>query len=596
MIPVRETIELYGVSASPGLALGSYMVIEEIHHDNYQEKRIEDSGIDRELRRVNDAVKKAQTQVTSIQENALKAGSKENAEVMDAHLMILQDPMFIDGFKHAVMNDKMTAEGAVQSTVNTSAIMFESMDNAYMRERAHDIRDIGSRIMNALLNIEQPDVSHLEKPTILIANDIPPSMMASVDKSNLLGIITEIGGKTSHTAILASNMGIPAVMGCTNAVDQVLSLKTLEKSNDDIVFIDGSKGLFKMNLDDGFIAEVKQNIDKEKEIKASLDELKDVDTVTKDGVHVQLAANVMGPSEVEAITAVGAEGVGLYRSEFLFMDRNSLPTEDEQFEAYKAVVEGMSGKPVIIRTMDIGGDKEVEYLNLDKEMNPFLGYRALRICLNEPVMFQTQLRAILRASAFGKALIMFPMVSALDEIRLAKHHVEVAKTQLREAGHEFDENIEVGIMIEIPSAAMIADILIKEVDFFSIGSNDLTQYTVAVDRMNQQIGDLYNSYHPAMVRLIKSVVDAARGEGGHKFAGMCGEMAGDPKATLLLVGLGLQEFSVSPAKLLRIRKLIRNINSDYAAEIANKALTLGTAAEIEELLLDALPEDLKIFV
>lgn len=593
---MRESIELFGVSASPGLALGACMIIEEVHHGNYLDTRINASEIDRELKRVTAAINKAESQITSIQEKALKEGCKENADVMEAHLMILQDPMFVEGFTHAVRKENMTAEGAVQSTVNSSAAMFESMDSAYLQERAHDIRDIGSRIMNALLGIELPDVSNLEKPTILVANDIPPSMMASVDKNNLLGIVTEIGGKTSHTAILASNMGIPAVMGCSDIVIKVQEEQALDDNKNQIVFVDGSKGLVRMNLDEDFIAEAKRDIETEKDIKASLEELKDKETKTRDGVHIQLAANVMGPSEVEAITAVGAEGVGLYRSEFLFMDRNALPTEDEQYEAYKTVVEGMNGKPVIIRTMDIGGDKEVEYLNLDKEMNPFLGYRALRICLNEPVMFQTQLRAILRASAHGKALIMFPMVSSLDEIRLAKHHVEVAKSQLREAGHAFDKKIEVGIMIEVPSAAMIADILIKEVDFFSIGSNDLTQYTVAVDRMNQKIGALYNSYHPAMIRLIKKVIDAARGEGSHKFAGMCGEMAGDPKAALLLVGLGLQEFSVSPAKLLRIRKMISGIDNSYAIEIAQKALTLGTAAEIEELLMSALPEELRVLV
>ncbi len=591
MINMNNMNEMKGVGASPGLALGSFLVLETPVYSDYKEERIEAGEISHELERINRATAKARAQVVSIKEKALKSGGGEKAQVMEAHIMMLQDPMILDGFEKAVKERYMTAEGAVQITVETNAAIFENMDNAYMQERAHDIRDIGSRIMNALLEIEHPDVSTLSEPTVLIAHDIVPSTMASVDQNNLLAIVTEAGGKTSHTAILASNMGIPAVMGCAGVVGAVKGL-----SQGSVILIDGRKGILTMNMDAEFIKKAEEAILKEEKVKSSLDQLKDEATVTTDGILVQLAANVMGPDEVGAIKAVGAEGVGLYRSEFLFMDRNTLPSEDEQYEAYKAVVQAMDNKPVIIRTMDIGGDKEVAYLNLEKEMNPFLGYRALRICLNDPDMFQTQLSAILRASAHGEALIMFPMVSALDEIRAAKVHVELAKEQLRKAGQAFDEHVKVGIMIEIPSAALIADMLIEEVDFFSIGSNDLTQYTVAVDRMNQKIGKLYNNYHPAMLRLIKSVVDAARGAGGHKFAGMCGEMAGDPKAAMLLVGLGLQEFSVSPAKLLRIRKIINEIDSNYAAEVAAQALTLGTAAEIEALLEDALPEALKLFL
>ncbi len=588
---MKNTNELFGVGASPGLALGSFRVIEMVEHEDYTQKQIESAEITNEIERIEEATSKAKKQISDIQDKALSTGGTEKAEVMEAHIMILQDPMFLEGFESAVKEKNMTAEGAVQSTVEANAALFESMDNAYMQERAHDIRDIGARIMNALLGIEHPDVSTLSEPTILIAHDIAPSMMASVDQENLLGIVTEVGGKTSHTAILASNMGIPAVMGCAGAVSIAKDIES-----NDLIYIDGTQGLLKSNLSRDFVEKAKYDIEAEKTIKASLDQFRNRETITKDGTVIQLVANVMGPTEVDAIKAVGAEGVGLFRSEFLFMDRNTLPTENEQFEAYKTVVSGMENKPVIIRTMDIGGDKEVSYLNLEKEMNPFLGYRALRICLSDTEMFQTQLRAILRASAYGKALIMFPMVSSLDEIRAAKEQVDIAKDQLRASGHDFDENIKVGIMIEIPSAAIIADILIKEVDFFSIGSNDLTQYTVAVDRMNQQIGALYNSYHPAMVRLVKAVVDAAQGEDNDKFAGMCGEMAGDPKAALLLVGLGLEEFSVSPAKLLRIRKMISGIDRKYAEKIANEALSLGTASEIEALLVKALPEELKMFL
>lgn len=584
-------MEFIGVNASPGFALGTCIVLDTPAHEDYQTQKIESSKVDYEMGRIDEAMLTVENQLKAIRDKALEMNRKENADVLEAHLMMLKDPVFLEGFQKAVAHDHQTSEAAVQRVVEEQAAIFESMDNAYFRERAQDIKDIGNRVLNILLGIEAPDLSCLSKPTILVAHDIPPSMMASVDRDNLLGIVTEIGGKTSHTAILASNMGIPAVMGCEGIVERMIAYKT-----DELGWIDGTKGVFRTDLEAAEVADFKQKMALEKEIQASLERLRDVETHTKDGVHVQLVANVMGPDEVDAVLKVGGEGVGLYRTEFLFMDRNSLPTEEEQYQAYRKVVEGMKGNPVIIRTMDIGGDKEVDCLNLEEELNPFLGYRALRICLDRPALFQTQLRAILRASAHGKALIMFPMVSSLNEIRMAKDQVEIAKAQLREAGVAFDEQIAIGIMIEIPSAALIADLLIREVDFFSIGSNDLTQYTVAVDRMNQRIGNLYNCYHPAMLRLIKQVVDAAHNAGGSKFAGMCGEMAGDPKATLLLLGLGLQEFSVSPAKILRIRKLICEIDSSYAKQIANKALKLGSALEIEALLENALPEALKPYV
>lgn len=584
-------MKLNGVAAAPGLVIGPFLVLEDVHHPDLTGHRITNDLVDEEKRKVETALEVASSQLESIRSRAEAAGLHEQAEVMEAHLMMIGDPVLTDSFINAVTQEKLPAAGAVQKGIRAQADVFESLEDAYFRERAQDIRDIGRRVVNILLGIQEQDISVLPHPLILVARDITPSMMAAVDAKNLLGIVAEIGGKTSHTAILANNMGIPAVLGCHGVVPKLRELK-----HDSVLAVDGSAGSVQLNLSDDEAAAIQAEAARRASVLATLDSLKDQPTQTIDGVHVQLAANVMGPGDVEKVLAVGSEGVGLYRTEFLFMDRSKAPDEDEQYEAYKTVVAGLAGKPVIIRTMDIGGDKSVDYLNIEKEENPFLGYRALRICLDRDDLFLTQLRAILRASAHGQALIMFPMVCSLEELRAAKEKVEQAKSQLRLRGLAFDENIAVGIMIEIPSAAMIADILIREADFFSIGSNDLTQYTLAVDRMNQKISHLYNSFHPAMLRLIRSVIEPAEAAGGRKFAGMCGEMAGDPRATMVLLGLGLQEFSVSPSRLLRIRKLISGIDMAQARSVAQKALPMGTAAEIEAFLEASLPADLKMYL
>ncbi len=584
-------MQLKGVAAAPGLVIGSCLVLEEIHHPDFTHHSIADNLVEEEKGKVTIALELAESQLIAIRDRAADAGLEEQAAVMDAHLMMLGDPVLTESFMKMVASEKIPAVGAVQKGIGAQADIFEALEDAYFRERAQDIRDIGRRLVNILLGIQEPDISVLPQPLILIAHDITPSMMASVDSKNLLGIVAEIGGKTSHTAILANNMAIPAVLGCHDIV-------SLAKAQGDKVqvAVDGSTGTVHVGLTDETAVALKAEADRRQAVKASLAALKDMATVTKDGIHVQLAANVMGPGDVDKCVSVGAEGVGLYRTEFLFMDRDKAPDEDEQYHAYRTVIEGLGGKPVIIRTMDIGGDKSVDYLNIAKEENPFLGYRALRICLERDDLFLTQLRAILRAAVHGKALIMFPMVCSLDELRAAKAKVEQAKEQLKLRSETFDDQIAVGIMIEIPSAAVIADVLIKEADFFSIGSNDLTQYTLAVDRMNEKISYLYNSFHPAMLRLIKSVIEPARAAGGQKFAGMCGEMAGDPRATLVLLGLGLQEFSVGPAGLLRIRKIINSVDFSYAQEVAQKALELGTAAEIEQYLAEALPEELRAYL
>ncbi len=584
-------MQLKGVAAAPGLAIGPCLVLEDIIHPDLTQKTIDSQDIQAEQDKVKNALDKAGKQLELIRDRAVADGQEEQSAVMEAHLMMLADPILNDGFLKAIENDLLPAVGAVQIGIEKQAAVFEALEDAYFRERAQDIRDIGRRVVNLLLGIQEPDVSNLPNPLILVARDITPSMMASVDAKNLLGIAAEIGGRTSHTAILANNLAIPAVLGCQGVVQSAHGL-----DEDEQIAVDGSTGIVHVGITVSQAEKLRQEIRRREEIHHELEQIKDTPTRTMDGVTVQLAANVMGPDDLDRIQAVGAEGVGLYRTEFLFMDRSQAPDEEEQYKAYRKIVEGMAGKPVIIRTMDIGGDKGVEYLNLEQEENPFLGYRALRICLDRPDLFLTQLKAILRAGVHGRVLIMFPMVSSLEELRAAKIFVDQAKEELRTADVPFAEDVPTGIMIEIPSAALIADLLIKEADFFSIGSNDLTQYTIAVDRMNAKIGQLYTSFHPAMLRLIKQVIDPTIEAGGDKFIGMCGEMAGDPKATMLLLGLGLQEFSVGPAGLLRIKKIIQGVTMDEAKLVANHAISMETAGDVEEYLADAIPEDLKKYL
>jgi len=580
-------MQIQGVAAAPGLVIGPYLVLEEVCHPDYTHLTISDDLIEVEKDRIKIAIEVAEKQISAIGERSRAAGLKELADVMDAYSMILNDPGLIECFIDAVDTEKLSAIGSIQKGIAAQVEIFEAIEDAYFRERAQDIRDIGRRLVNVLMGVEEADISALPEPLILIAHDITPSMMASADAKNLLGIIAEIGGKTSHTAILANNMGVPAVLGARGIIGEVKA-----QGEERRIVVDGSKGIVMVGLADEQMAALKAEAARRQNIKASLACLRDQPTVTRDGVHIQLAANVLGSGEVDKVLAVGGEGVGLYRTEFLFMARDNAPDEEEQYIAYRTMIEGLGGKPVIIRTMDIGGDKNIGYLNLPAEENPFLGYRALRICLERDDLFLTQLRAILRAAVHGQALIMFPMVCSLEELRAAKSKVEQAKEQLRERGETYAEQIAVGIMIEIPSAAVIADVLIREADFFSIGSNDLTQYTLAVDRMNEKISYLYNSLHPAILRLIKSVIDPVRAAGDPKFVGMCGEMAGDPRATLALLGLGLQEFSVAPANLLRIRKIINSVDFSYAQEVAAKVLTLGTATEIEAFLMESMPKEL----
>ena len=580
-------MEIRGIAAAPGLVIGPVMVLIEPVIPDMTALKIGRENVEKEIAGLQAAIQKADRQIAAIRDRAAAKGQQDLAEVMDAHLMMVGDPVLAKSFQAAIEQQLMPAVGAVQAGIEKQALVFEKLDDAYFRERAQDVRDIGSRLVKILMGLEDTEVGTLSEPIILVARDIAPSLLAAADQGNLLAIVAEIGGKTSHTAILAASMGIPAVLGCDGIAGRMAQLEPGAR-----IVVDGSKGIVVLDAGDDQLTEYEHQIRRRNEIRLELAALRDLPARTLDGETIILAANAMGPGDLKRIIESGAYGVGLYRTEFLFMDRSRAPDEEEQYRAYRDLVEGLDGKPVIIRTMDIGGDKAISYLGIGKEENPFLGYRALRICLDRPELFLVQLRAILRAGAHGQVLIMFPMVSSAEELRAAREFVEKAKADLRRQGAAFSEQVQVGIMIEVPSAALTADILIREADFFSIGSNDLTQYTLAVDRMNPMISKLYNSFHPAMIRIIKQVIDAGLLAGGSKFTGMCGEMAGDPKATMLLVGLGLQEFSVSPANLPKIKKIIRSISLKQAKEVAARALEMTTAQEIEAWLTHSLPADL----
>ncbi|MDF2674436.1 MAG: ptsP, partial [Clostridiales bacterium] len=499
---------------------------------------------------------------------------KDKAAIFDAHLMMLDDPELIGAVIGQIENDKVNAEYALKSTVDMFIGIFEQMDNEYMRERAADIKDIGGRISNILLGISDISLGEISEKCIVVAKDLTPSDTAQMDRNMVLGFVTDVGGRTSHSAIMARTLEIPAVVGTQNG--------TINIKNGDFVILDGDNGVVIINPEGKIIDEYNKKIDEIIKHKNELVIYKDAESITLDGRLVELAANIGSPKDIAAVLKNGAEGIGLFRTEFLYMDRDTMPTEEEQFQSYKEVLEGMKNKPVIIRTLDIGGDKKLSYLPIGEEMNPFLGYRAIRICLDRIDIFKIQLRALYRASIYGKLKIMFPMISGLQEILSAKEIIEEVKQELRNEGIAYSDEVQVGIMIEIPSAAVTSDILAKHVDFFSIGTNDLVQYSLAVDRMNEKISHMYDPYNPAVLRLIKMVIDNGHKEG--IMVGMCGEMAGDQGAISVLLGLGLDEFSMSAASVLNARKLVRGLNYEKAQEIGDKVLNLSTSVEIKEYI------------
>lgn len=552
------------------------------------EQPIAPEQVEMELHRFHDAVAQAVIQLESILQRARQRGDTIRTEIMEAQLLMLTDPTIEDEVREKISTRYFSAARAVQETIAEQAEILAGLEDPYLRERSADVRDIGMRLLAVLQGTPLLDLSALTDEVILVGHEITTSQMAALDTANVKGIVAEVGGKTSHTAILAKNIGIPAVMACEGLLGSI--------RDGDRLALDGDKGIVETAINESRFREIKYELIRRAELRDALERLADVPTRTKDGFRVRLLANIIDPAGADKALQVGADGIGLYRTEFLFVNRKTAPTEEEQYEAYAAVVRTMRSRPVVIRTLDVGGDKELSYLNLPKESNPFLGCRAIRVCLRDPVLFMTQLRAILRAGVHGQALILYPMIASLDEVRTANRLLAEAKEALRAEGVAYDPNMKSGIMVEVPSAAVTADLLIRETDFFSIGSNDLTQYTLAVDRLNEKISSLYNPFQPGVLRLIRTAIDAAHRAGNGKFTGMCGEMAADPTGALLLLGLGLSEFSVNPSELLKVKKIITSVSRAYAQEAANQAMQLGTADEVHAFLKAAIPAELQVYL
>ena len=552
---------LKGIAASDGIAAAkAYMLVQP--DLSFSETSIDDP--EAEIKRLDDAVEASKSELELIKQKATENLGEEEAQVFEAHLTILADPELLGQIKDKIKNDKVNAEAGLKSVTDMFIEMFEAMtDNAYMQERAGDIRDVTKRIMSHLLGVTLPNPALIQEEVVIVAHDLTPSDTAQLDRNYVKGFITDIGGRTSHSAIMSRTLEIPAVVGSGSA--------TTDIQEGEMVIIDGINGDALVDPTDAELADYKQKAAEFAAQKEEWARLKDAKSVSADGKEVLLGANIGTPDDVLGANDNGAEAVGLFRSEFLYMNSNELPTEDEQYEAYKAALEGMSGKQVVVRTMDIGGDKELPYLPLPEEQNPFLGYRAIRICLNRQDIFRTQLRALLRASKYGRLAIMFPMIATVQEFKDAKAIFEEEKANLVASGVEVSDDIQVGMMMEIPAAAMIADKLAKYADFFSIGTNDLIQYSMAADRGNERVSYLYQPYNPSILRLIKNIIDASHKEG--KWTGMCGEMAGDQIAVPLLLGLGLDEFSMSATSILKTRSLIKKLDSKEMKELADKAVS-----------------------
>ncbi|WP_273131311.1 phosphoenolpyruvate--protein phosphotransferase [Bacillus weihaiensis] len=558
---------LKGIGASAGIAIAKAYRLEEPEL-KIEKKAVNDKAA--EKARFDQAINTSKSELEKIKEHANRELGADKAEIFAAHLLVLSDPELLNPVKDKIDSEGVNAEVAMKETADMFVSMFESMDNEYMKERAADIRDVTKRVIAHLLGVQIPNPSLISEEVVIIAEDLTPSDTAQLNRQFVKGFTTDIGGRTSHSAIMARSMEIPAVVGTKEATEKI--------ENGVMVIVDGLDGDVIINPSSDEITHYEQKKAKYEAQKVEWAKLVNEPTVSKDGQHVELAANIGTPNDVKGVLENGGEAVGLYRTEFLYMGRDQLPTEDEQFDAYKTVLEKMEGKPVVVRTLDIGGDKELPYLNLPKEMNPFLGFRAIRLCLEEQDIFRTQLRALLRASSYGNLKIMFPMIATLTEFREAKAILLEEKEKLVAAGTTVSDSIEIGIMVEIPSTAVMADQFAKEVDFFSIGTNDLIQYTMAADRMNERVSYLYQPYNPAILRLVSMVIDAAHKEG--KWAGMCGEMAGDSLAIPLLLGLGLDEFSMSATSILPARSQIKGLSKEEAQSFKEKVLSMSTTEEV----------------
>ncbi|MCY1564090.1 phosphoenolpyruvate--protein phosphotransferase [Staphylococcus pettenkoferi] len=560
-----------GIAASDGVAIArAYLLVE----PDLSFERDKVADVDAEINKFRNAIDTSKVELTKIRNNAEANIGPDKAAIFDAHLLILDDPEIIKPVEEKISNEQVNAPTALTDVTSQFVTIFESMDNEYMKERAADVRDVSKRVLAHILGVTLPNPSMIDENVVIIGNDLTPSDTAQLNKEFVQGFVTNIGGRTSHSAIMSRSLEIASVVGTKSITEEV--------RQGDMIIVDGMTGEVIINPTEDEVIAYQNKRERFFKDKEELKKLRDEETTTVDGVNVELAANIGTPKDLDGVMDNGAEGIGLYRTEFLYMGRDEMPSEDEQFEAYKSVLEEMDGKRVVVRTLDIGGDKELPYLNLPEEMNPFLGYRAIRLCLNEPEIFRPQLRALLRASTYGKLSIMFPMVATVQEFRDAKALLNEEKEKLIKEGVEVAEDIELGIMVEIPATAALADVFAKEVDFFSIGTNDLIQYTMAADRMSERVSYLYQPYNPSILRLVKQVIDASHQEG--KWTGMCGEMAGDATAIPVLLGLGLDEFSMSATSVLKARRQIKGLSQNEMRELANRALDCVSADEVEDLV------------
>ena len=561
-----------GTGASAGIGIGKVVIVEEkelvIKREN-----ITDAAA--EIPRFKGALETSMKQTEALAADLAQRVGEKEAEILNGHIMLLSDPMLTGEIEAMITNDSVNSEFAIETVCTNYANVFASMGDELMQQRAADMKDIKTRMQKVLLGVESVDIAALPEGSIILAKDLTPSMTAGINPANVTGIVTELGGRTSHSAILARALEIPAVVALTGILNEV--------KNGDVLVLDGTDGTVLVNPEDSILAEYQGKRAAFLKEKKELEQYIGRPSVTKDGVHVEVVANIGKPEDVDKVLQYDGEGVGLFRTEFLFMDRDAMPTEEEQFEAYKKVAIAMNGKPVIIRTLDIGGDKEIPYMGLEKDENPFLGYRAVRFCLDrKDDVYRPQLRALLRASAFGNIKIMIPLVTCIDEYRQVKALVEEIKQELTDKGFAFNKDIPLGIMVETAAASLIADIFAKEVDFFSIGTNDLTQYTMSVDRGNDKISYLYSTFNPAVLRSIKRIITCAREEG--IMVGLCGEAASDPMMIPLLLAFGLNEFSMSPSAILRARKMITEYSTEELQAVADQAMGFATTAEVENFM------------
>lgn len=566
-------VNLKGIGASPGIAVGKTLVKKE-EKIEIDRKKISEDQVAEEIEKLHSALTEAKESLEQLKRETAEKFGEEEAEIFGAHLMILDDPEVIPAFEEKIKEEKLNAAAAVKDVVDQYAAMFSAMEDEYLKERGADIKDVGMRIIKILLGVNTM-AEKMEEEVIIIAEDLTPSDTAQLETDKVLAFVTKDGSRTSHTAIMARSLGIPAVVGMGEGL-----LKEAEDGAE--VIVDGTSGEVIFSPDEAVLAEYEEKLkDYEKE-QERLKIFKDKKAVTKDGKEIEVVGNIGSTDDIEAVKEFGGEGIGLFRTEFLYMDRDRLPTEEEQFAVYKKAAEEMGEQPVVIRTLDVGGDKELPYLDFPEELNPFLGYRAIRVCLERDDIFEPQLRALLRASAYGNIKVMFPMISSVVELRAAKAKIAELKAELDEEGKAYNDEMEIGMMIEIPAAVMTADQLAEEVDFFSIGTNDLIQYTIAVDRMNEKIAEMHTPYHPAVLRMVKKTIEAGHEKG--IWVGMCGEAAGDELLLPFLLGAGLDEFSMSAVTILRIKELLTKWTEKEAAQKSAKVLELKTSEEVKDYL------------